>query len=107
MAAQREMRLVAGRNLRAIGKRLHAEAREALRLARRHGRRAVGRKEQVGPTEGNEAKTPLGRAFDRDAAILRQVAGHLIRTGRQPLKAVRETLAAWRSLREPPSSHLG
>ncbi|EME70204.1 hypothetical protein H261_09727 [Paramagnetospirillum caucaseum] len=33
MAAQREMRLVAGRNLRAIGKQLHAEARDAVRLA--------------------------------------------------------------------------
>ncbi|WP_043745670.1 hypothetical protein [Paramagnetospirillum magneticum] len=37
MAGQREMRLVAGRNLRAIGKRLHADATEGVRQARSPG----------------------------------------------------------------------
>lgn len=106
MAGQREMRLVACRNLRAIGKRLHAEAADAVRLARSHGRRAEGRKKQIWQTESIEAQTLLEKTFDRDADVLQRVAGHLIRAGRSPLSAVRETLAAWRSLRKAPSSPL-
>lgn len=110
MAAQRKPRLVAGRNLRAIGKQLHADATESVRLALSPERRSEVVADRIELTEAIEAQTPqapLARAFDRDADVLRRVAGNLIRAGRLPQIAVRDTLAAWRSLRAVPLSPLG
>jgi hypothetical protein len=59
MAAQRKPRLVAGRNLRAIGKRLHADATEAVRLA------AGGLPTSLSPSPACEASIDDGDAVEK------------------------------------------